>query len=141
MPTVERTGLDEGYFDIGEVSPTSRVLALAEAAHVRARGDEPQRRDRGRDLEGRRQDRERPAEAGRADDRPDGGEASFLAPFDVRRLPVGPRSEARLRAAGLETIGALAALTDADLRRLLPGKVGFLLRDRARGIDPRRSRP
>ena len=63
---------------------------------------------------------------------------SFLAPFDVRRLPgVGPRSEARLRAAGLETIGALAALTDEDLKRLLPGKVGRLLRDRARGIDPR----
>jgi DNA polymerase-4 len=69
---------------------------------------------------------------------PPGREASFLAPFDVRRLPgVGPRSEARLRAAGLETIGALAALTDADLKRLLPGKVGALLRDRARGIDPR----
>jgi DNA polymerase IV len=28
-------------------------------------------------------------------------------------------------------------LTDADLRRLLPGKVGLLLRDRARGVDPR----
>jgi DNA polymerase IV len=69
---------------------------------------------------------------------PPGREATFLAPFDVRRLPgVGPRSEARLRAAGLETIGALAALTDAELRRLLPGKVGALLRDRARGIDPR----
>ena len=70
---------------------------------------------------------------------PAGKEASFLAPFDVRRLPgVGPRSEARLRAAGLETIGALAALTDDELKRLLPGKVGGLLRDRARGIDPRR---
>jgi DNA polymerase-4 len=69
---------------------------------------------------------------------PPGREGSFLAPFDLRRLPgVGPRSEARLRAAGLETIGALAALTDDDLRRLLPGKVGALLRDRARGIDPR----
>ena len=70
---------------------------------------------------------------------PPGREASFLAPFfDVRRLPgIGPRSEARLVAAGLETIGALAALTDAELRNLLPGKVGTLLRDRARGIDPR----
>jgi DNA polymerase-4 len=69
---------------------------------------------------------------------PRGREASFLAPFDIRRLPgVGPRSEARLRTAGLETIGALAALTDAELKRLLPGKVGALLRDRARGIDPR----
>ncbi|MGH3083240.1 MAG: DNA polymerase thumb domain-containing protein, partial [Gaiellaceae bacterium] len=67
-----------------------------------------------------------------------GREAEFLAPFDVRRLPgVGPRSEARLRAAGIETIGSLAALTDHRLRELLPGTVGKLLRDRARGIDPR----
>src|SRR5207244_4826394 len=63
----------------------------------------------------------------------------FLAPFDVRLLPgVGPRSEERLRAAGVTTIGALASLPDPDLRRLLPGKLGPLLRDRARGIDPRK---
>src|SRR5262249_4786806 len=69
---------------------------------------------------------------------PAGGEARFLAPFDVRRLPgVGPRAEERLRAAGVETIGALAALEDAELRRLLPGSVGRVLRDRANGIDPR----
>ena len=67
-----------------------------------------------------------------------GQEARFLAPFDVRRLPgVGPKAEARLHPAGVETVGALAALHDDDLRRLLPGSVGKLLRDRARGIDPR----
>jgi DNA polymerase-4 len=70
---------------------------------------------------------------------PAGREAAFLAPFDVRRLPgVGPRSEQRLRAAGISTVGGLAALSDDSLRALLPGKVGKLLRDRARGIDPRR---
>jgi DNA polymerase IV len=69
---------------------------------------------------------------------PPGREASFLAPFDVRLLPgVGPRSEQRLCAAGVTTMGALAALTDGELKRLLPGKVGLLLRDRARGVDPR----
>src|SRR5205809_7272792 len=69
---------------------------------------------------------------------PAGREAAFLAPFDVRRLPgVGPRAEERLRRAGIETIGDLAALPDDALRRLLPGKLGPLLRDRARGIDPR----
>jgi DNA polymerase-4 len=35
------------------------------------------------------------------------------------------------------TVGNLAALDDASLRRLLPGKVGQMLRDRAQGIDPR----
>jgi len=44
----------------------------------------------------------------------------------------------RLRAAGIETIGGLATLGDDRLRQLLPGKVGGLLRHRARGVDPRR---
>jgi DNA polymerase-4 len=67
-----------------------------------------------------------------------GQEASFLAPLDVRKLPgVGPKAEERLRAAGVDTVGGLAALSDAALRRLLPGSVGSLLRDRARGVDPR----
>jgi DNA polymerase-4 len=50
---------------------------------------------------------------------------------------VGPKAEERLRAGGVDTVGALAALADDDLRRLLPGSVGAVLRDRARGIDPR----
>ncbi|MBV8081001.1 MAG: DNA polymerase IV, partial [Actinobacteria bacterium] len=49
----------------------------------------------------------------------------------------GPRAEERLLAAGVETIGDLAALDDEQLRVLAPGKVGLLVRDRARGIDPR----
>ena len=53
---------------------------------------------------------------------PAGTEAAFLAPFAVRALPgVGPRAEERLAAAGVTTIGGLAALSDLDLRALLPG--------------------
>jgi DNA polymerase-4 len=67
-----------------------------------------------------------------------GREAAFLAPFPIRVLPgVGPRAEERLAGAGVETIGALAALADAELGALLPGKVGRMLRDRAQGTDPR----
>jgi DNA polymerase-4 len=67
-----------------------------------------------------------------------GQEAGFLAPLDVRKLPgVGPKAEGRLRAAGVDTVGALAALSDDGLRRLLPGSVGRVLRDRASGIDSR----
>jgi DNA polymerase IV len=67
-----------------------------------------------------------------------GREAAFLAPLAVRRLPgVGPKAEERLGSAGIETIGDLAALTDDHLRRLLPGSVGTMLRDRARGVDSR----
>ena len=78
------------------------------------------------DLEGGRQGGERPAQAAAGCTVvPPGREAAFLAPFDVRLLPgVGPRAEERLRAAGVTTIGALAALDDDALRALLPGKIG-----------------
>jgi DNA polymerase-4 len=69
---------------------------------------------------------------------PPGREAAFLAPLPVRRLPgVGPQAERRLAAAGIATIGGLAAVADAELGVLLPGTVGTMLRDRARGVDPR----
>jgi DNA polymerase IV len=56
----------------------------------------------------------------------------------VRRLPgVGPKAEERLVNAGVATIGSLAALGDVELRGVLPGSVGRVLHDRARGIDPR----
>ena len=67
-----------------------------------------------------------------------GGEAEFLAPLEVRRLPgVGPKAERRLAAAGVATIGDLAGLDDGRLASLLPGRVGTELRARALGIDPR----
>jgi DNA polymerase-4 len=140
VPTVEQTGIDEGYLDLGEVASDflqARVVAEALQTAVRAGtsltcslGVAPCKVV---------------AKIG-SDARKPGGltvvvpgqELTFLAPFDVRRLPgVGPKAEQRLRAAGVDTIGALAALGDDDLRRLLPGSVGALLRDRARGIDPR----
>jgi DNA polymerase-4 len=140
VPTVERTGLDEGYLDLGEVAANfSEARALAEAVQTSVRGATRLTAAMGvatsKVVAKIASDRRKP---GGLTVVPPGREATFLAPFDVRRLPgVGPRSEARLRAAGRETIGALAALTDAELRQLLPGKVGLLLRDRARGIDPR----
>src|SRR5688572_812028 len=140
VPTVERTGMDEGYLDLGEVAANfSEARALAEAVQTSVQGATRLTAAMGvatsKVVAKIASDRRKP---GGLTVVPPGREATFLAPFDVRRLPgVGPRSEARLRAAGQETIGALAALTDAELRHLLPGKVGALLRDRARGIDPR----
>ncbi len=140
VPTVEQTGLDEGYLDVGEVAPdflAARVVAEAVQTAVRAATSLT-------------------CSLGVAsckvvakvasDARKPGGlvvvaaarERSFLVPFAVRRLPgVGPKAEERLRAAGVATIGDLAALADAELRRLLPGSAGTMLRDRARGIDAR----
>jgi DNA polymerase IV len=140
VPTVERTGLDEGYLDVGEVAPDfSRARAVAEAVQAAVRGATSLSASLGvassKVVAKIASDRRKP---GGVTVVPAGREAGFLAPFDVRRLPgVGPRAEERLRAAGVETIGALAALPESDLKRLLPGKLGPLLRDRARGIDPR----
>jgi DNA polymerase-4 len=140
VPTVERTGLDEGYLDLGEVAADfGEARRLAEAVQTAVRGATSLTCSLGVSTC-------KVVAKIASDQRKPGGlvvvvpgrEAEFLAPFDVRRLPgVGPRSEARLRAAGIATIGALARLSDDGLRKLLPGKVGKLLRDRARGIDPR----
>jgi DNA polymerase IV len=140
VPTVERTGLDEGYLDLGEVAPDFLAARkLAEAVQAAVRGATSLTCSLGvatcKVVAKVASDRRKPG--GLTVVRP-GREAAFLAPFDVRLLPgVGPRADARLRAAGVTTIGALAALDDAGLRALLPGKVGTMLRDRARGIDPR----
>jgi DNA polymerase-4 len=140
VPTVERTGLDEGYLDVGEVARDFlEARRVAEAVQAAVRGTTSLTCSLGvascKVVAKVASDRRKP---GGLTVVPAGREADFLAPFDVRKLPgVGPRSEERLRAAGVATIGALASLDDVALRRLLPGKVGALLRDRARGIDTR----
>ena len=140
VPTVERTGLDEGYLDVGEVAATFRDgRAIGEAVQAAVRGATGLTCSLGiatcKVVAKVASDRRKP---GGIVVVPPGREASFLAPFDVRVLPgVGPRSAERMRAAGVETIGRLAALGDEEIARLLPGKVGRLLRDRARGIDRR----
>jgi DNA polymerase IV len=140
VPTVERTGLDEGYLDMGEVADDFRQgRLLAEAVQAAVRGATSLSCSLGvatcKVVAKVASDRRKP---GGITVVSPGREAPFLAPFPVRLLPgVGPRAEQRLRAAGIETIGGLAAVGDQDLGRLLAGKVGRLLRDRAWGIDPR----
>jgi DNA polymerase-4 len=140
VPTVERTGLDEGYLDVGEVAADFlQARRIAEAVQAAVRAATSLTCALGvascKVVAKVASDRRKP---GGLVVVPAGREAAFLAPFDIRLLPgVGPRAEARLVAADIATIGALAAVGDDELARLLPGKVGRLLRDRARGIDPR----
>ena len=144
VPTVERTGLDEGYLAVGEVARDfTAARAVAEAVQAAVLGSTRLTASLGvaacKVVAKVASDRRKP---GGLTVVPPGREAVFLAPFDVRLLPgVGPRAEARLRAAGVTTIGGLAALPDAELRRVCPGKVGSMLRARARGIDPRGVEP
>jgi DNA polymerase-4 len=143
-PIVERTGIDEGYLDLTDLAHDYLgARALAEAIQTAVRGTTRLTCSLGvascKVVAKIASDRRKP---GGITVVPAGREAAFLAPLDVRKLPgVGPRAEARLRPAGVETIGALAALEDADLRALLPGKLGRELRARARGIDLRRVHP
>jgi DNA polymerase-4 len=140
VPTVEQAGIDEGYLDLGEVAPEfddARAVAEAVRAVVRARTHLSCSLGVATSKVVAKVASDRRKPGGLTVVRP-GGEAAFLAPFPTRLLPgVGPRAEERLDAAGVRTIGALAALDDDELRVLLRGKVGRELRDRARGIDPR----
>jgi DNA polymerase IV len=140
VPTVEQAGIDEGYLDLGEIAPAfddARALAEAVQAVVRARTRLSCSLGVATSKVVAKVASDRRKPGGLTVVRP-GREAAFLAPFPIRVLPgIGPRAEERLVAACVETIGQLAELGDADLRAVAPGKVGLLLRDRARGIDPR----
>jgi DNA polymerase-4 len=139
-PTVERTGLDEGYLDLTDVAPDFlRARELAEAVQTAVRGTTRLTCSLGVATS-------KVVAKVASDTRKPGGitvvlpgrEQTFLGPLAVRKLPgVGPRSAERLARAGIETVGALATLDDEALRALMPGKVGRLLRDRARGVDAR----
>jgi DNA polymerase-4 len=139
-PTIERTGLDEGYLDLAPVAHDfTRARAIASAVQVSVRTRTSLTCSLGiatsKVVCKIASDRRKP---GGVTVVPPGTEARFLAPLPVRVLPgVGPRAEERLHRAGIDTIGGLAALSDLELRSLLPGSVGRVLRDRARGIDPR----
>src|SRR4051794_20493805 len=99
VPTVERTGLDEGYLDVGEAAPDFlRARELAEAVQTAVRGTTSLTCSLGVASS-------KVVAKVASDSRKPGGitvvlpgrEASFLAPLAVRKLPgVGPRSAERL---------------------------------------------
>ena len=103
VPTVERTGLDEGYLDIGEVADTFlEARKIGEAVQTAVRAATSLTCALGistsKVVAKIGSDHRKP---GGLTVVPGGQEASFLAPFDVRRLPgVGPKAEERLVAAG-----------------------------------------
>jgi DNA polymerase-4 len=140
VPRFERTGLDEGYLDLGALArDVAHARAVARAVQTVIRATTRLTCSLGvgtsKVVCKVASDRRKP---GGVTVVPPGTERRFLAPLPVRALPgVGPRAEDRLRAAGIDTIGGLAALSDVELAALLPGSVGRVLRDRARGIDPR----
>jgi DNA polymerase-4 len=72
---------------------------------------------------------------------PPGTERAFLAPLRVGQLwGIGPKTLPRVEAAGVKTIGDVAALDDAALYGIF-GRGGAFYRDLARGIDDREVDP
>ncbi|WUI32155.1 DNA polymerase IV [Nocardia sp. NBC_00416] len=67
-----------------------------------------------------------------------GEQQALLSALPVRKLwGIGPVAESRLRALGIETVGAFAALPESEAASVLGGSVGAALHRLARGIDDR----
>ncbi|GAA5058899.1 DNA polymerase IV [Nocardia callitridis] len=65
-------------------------------------------------------------------------QTELLATLPVRKLwGIGPVAEHKLRTLGIETVGAFAALPEAEAASVLGGAVGAVLHRLARGIDDR----
>ena len=138
-PAVEVLGMDEGYLELPDEGAAEAADAVRRAVAERIRLSCSLGVATCKVVAKVASDRDKP---GGVTVVPPGEEAAFLAPLPLRTLPgVGPRTEERLTAAGLATVGDLAALDDERLRELAPGKHGEDLRRRARGIDPRRVEP
>jgi DNA polymerase-4 len=134
-PTVEQVGIDEGYLVLPDGEPEAEASAIQLAIRKQVRLSCSMGVASCKVVAKIASDMRKPGGIMYV---VAGQEAAFLEPLAVRKLPgVGPKGEARLLAAGIETIGGLAGLDDERLRALLPGKWGEELRDRARGIDPR----
>ena len=134
-PAVEVIGLDEGYLELPDHDASAAAHGVRRAVAERVRLSCSLGVATCKVVAKVASDRDKP---GGVTTVPPGEEAAFLAPLALRALPgVGPRTEQRMVAAGLATIGDLAGLDDEALRTLAPGRHGADLRRRARGIDPR----
>jgi DNA polymerase IV len=136
--TVEGLSLDEAFVDYSASDPAdAQAYATAVRADVRA--------EVGLTVSAGVSAQKMLAKIASDDAKPDGlrlvapgTEAAYLAPLGVGRLwGVGPKTQARLAAERIETIGQLAALEDAAVHRLF-GRYGLALRELARGNDTRR---
>lgn len=137
-PLVERRSIDEGYIDLGPRGHGTQAEIVAVAGGLQRRiWDELQI----------------PVSLGVATNKlvsavasklrkprgfvvvPPGGEAAFLAPLDIGRLPgVGPKTEASLKALGIARVADILKRGEAELQAIL-GSGWLEMRAAARGED------
>lgn len=135
-PDVEITSIDEGYFDLTATPKPAREVA----ATVRRAIRQGLRITVSEGLAGNKLVSQIASKLHKPDafqEVPVGQEQAFLSPLPNRWLPgVGPKTAARLNAAGLALISHVAS-TPVDLLELLVGNQAPALRQFARGIDER----
>lgn len=137
-PVVESMGLDEAYVDLTGIGDR-RTGARAAAELVRRRVRDELSIAVSVCIAGSRSTAKVGSDKAKPDgliEVPVGGDAEFLAPFPVRDLPlVGPRFAEALAVAGIRTVGQAANLDPQWLLQRF-GKMGAVLAERARGLDP-----
>ncbi len=136
-PIIERTSIDEGYFDVGG----HRTLAPSEIAiRIKARVREELGLTVSLGIATNKLVSQIAAKLRKPDalvEVPPGGERDFLAPLESRWLPgVGAKAYERLKAHGLLTVADVAD-APADLLVRAAGSFAAHLRASAMGIDER----
>ncbi len=120
-PHVEKTSIDEGYFDLTpnrSKSPTEIANIISKAIRQKLKITVSQGIGSNKLISQIASKLNKPAAFHCV---PDGQEKSFLHPLPNRWLPgIGPKSELRLNAAGLANIGQIAAMP-LDLLELMVG--------------------
>jgi len=140
-PVVERLSIDEAFLDVGgleHISGTPPEIARRLRATVREQVGLP--------ISVGVATTKHLAKVASAAAKPDGllvvaagEERAFLYPLPVGRLwGVGPATERRLLAAGLRTVGDLAAAPEATLVAVVGRTIALRLRALAANRDPRR---
>jgi error-prone DNA polymerase len=135
-PDVEQTSIDEGYFDLSAVRkpPVEIALAIRKAIGQKLKIIVSEGIGANKLVSAVGSKLTKPAAFNEV---PPGGEAAFLRPLPNQWLPgVGPKTSARLNAAGLARIGHVAA-TPLEMLELLLGNQAAGLRQFAQGIDER----
>jgi DNA polymerase-3 subunit alpha len=136
-PDVERTSIDEGYFDLTanrKKPPIEIALTISKAIRQSLKIIVSEGIGSNKLVSQIASKLNKPAAFQTV---PGGQEKQFLYPLPNKWLPgVGPKTAVRLNAAGLANIGQIAA-TPVDLLALLLGNQAPVMRQFANGVDER----
>jgi DNA-directed DNA polymerase III PolC len=135
-PDVEQTSIDEGYFDLSCVrkSPVEIALTIRKAIGQRLKIMVSEGIGTNKLVSAIASKLNKPAAFNEV---PPGGETNFLHPLPNKWLPgIGPKTSARLNAAGLAKISQIAG-TPLEMLELLLGNQARGIRQFAHGIDER----